>query len=118
MTKRLGKIRTNLICRMLEKKVRDTTGKHIRLIMRDVEIETKGNDVHISMNVEGFANPKDYYEFYNHLDEFMSKVDEYATLTMHDITVHQSPKEVYISMGLEGVVALKDFSVAAPFLGI
>lgn len=118
MTKRLGKIRANLICRMIEKKVRDATGKHIRLMMRDVEINTKGDDVHISMKVEGFANPKDYHEFNNRLDELMAKVDKYGTLTMHDITVHQDPKEVHILMGLEGVVALKDFSVAAPFLGI
>lgn len=120
MTKRLGAIRTKLIARMIEKKVRDTTGKHIRLMMRDVEIETKGNDVHISMKTEGFVDRNDYIEFSDHFDELKSKVDEYVKLDVHNFMVREHPShhEVHISMELEGVVALKDFSVAAPFLGI
>lgn len=60
MTKRIGAIKSKLIAVMLEKMIKDKTGKKVKISMNDVVIETRNNDVRIMMGLEGVVELKDF----------------------------------------------------------
>lgn len=60
MTKRIGAIKSKLIAVMLEKMIKDKTGKKVKISMNDVVIETRNDDVRIMMGLEGVVELKDF----------------------------------------------------------
>jgi hypothetical protein len=60
MTKKIGAIKSKIIAAMLEKMIKDKTGKKVKIHMSDVIIETRHDDVKIVMGLEGVVDLKDF----------------------------------------------------------
>lgn len=60
MTKHIGSIKSKIISGMLEKMIKDRTGKKVKITMDNVIIETEKDDVHIAMNIKGVVELKDF----------------------------------------------------------
>lgn len=60
MTKKIGAIKSKIIAAMLEKMIKDKTGKKVKIYISNAIIETRHDDVRIVTALEGVVDLKDF----------------------------------------------------------